>query len=77
MQAGGVLFVPDSLPCAISRRHGIPSFQGRGPSPSPAVRTPSAGDMASSPFGGEVLAQASLHLQSSSHLRSLCVLGPC
>jgi len=69
MQAGRVLSLPDSLPCTLSRRHGIHSFWERGPSPSPVVRTPSAGNVASSPFGGEVLAQASLHLQSSPHLQ--------
>jgi len=69
MQVGGVLALPDSLPCAISRRRSIPSFRGRGPSPSPAVRSPSAGIVAFSPFGGEVLAQASLRLQSSAHLQ--------
>jgi len=63
-------FLPDSLPCAISRRLGIHSFQGRGHSPSPAVHVPSAGDVASSPFGGEVLAQASLRLQSYPHFRT-------
>jgi len=68
--SGWGAFLPDSLPCANSRRRGIPSFRGRGHSPSPAVRTPSAGDVASPPFGGEVLAQASLRLQSSPHLRS-------
>ena len=57
MQAGGVLSLLDSLPCAISRRRGISSFQGRGHSPSPAVRAPSAGDVASPPVGGGVIAQ--------------------
>ena len=66
MQAGGVLSLPNSLPYAISRRRGIPSFRGRGHSPSPVVRTPSAGDVAS-PLGG-VIAQASRRLQSSPHL---------
>jgi len=30
MQAGGMFSLPDSPPCAISRRRGIPSFRGRG-----------------------------------------------
>jgi len=68
MQVGGVLSLPDSLLCALSMRRGIPSFWGRGPSPSLVVCTPSAGNVASSPFGGEVLVQASLRLQSSPHL---------
>jgi len=68
--SGRGAFLPDSLPCAISRRRGIHSFRGRGHSPSPAVHAPSAGDVASPPFGGEVLAQASLRLQSSPHFRS-------
>jgi len=67
--SGRGAFLPDSFPCAISRRRGIPSFRGRSHSPSPAVHVPSAGDVASPPFGGEVLAQASLHLQSSPHLQ--------
>jgi len=68
--SGRGAFLPDPLPCPISRRRGIPSFRGRGHSPSQVVRTPSAGDVASPPFGGEVLAQASLCLQSSPHLWS-------
>ena len=67
--SGRGAFLPDSLPCAISRQRGIPSVRGRGHSPSPAVYAPSAGNVASPPFGGEVLAQAALRLQSSPHLR--------
>jgi len=76
MQAGGVLSLPDSLPYAISRRRGIPSFQGRGPCPSPAVRTPSAGIVASSPFRGDVLAQAPLHFAIFPSSPEIRVLGP-
>jgi len=52
MQAGGVLSLSASLRYAISRRRGILSFRGRGHSPSPAVRMPSAGYVASPPFRG-------------------------
>ena len=69
MQEGRVFFPPDSLPYALSRQRGIASFRGRGHSPSLVVRAPSAGDIASPPFGGGVLAQTSRRLQSSPHLQ--------
>ena len=52
MQVGGVLSLPASLLCAISRRRDIPSFWERGHSPSPAVCMPSAGYVAFPPFWG-------------------------
>ena len=76
MQAGGVLSLPDSLPCTISRRRGIPSFPGIGHSPSPVVRTPSADNVASPPFGGGVIAQASSSFAIFPSSPEIRVLGP-